>query len=387
MSSPDADDVKRAVTGDRFLDLFEALGMARPRKRLVPCPLHNDRHGASLSVSPSEGLWHCHAGCGGGDQIQLVMVARRCDFRSALLWLDEWTGGARLAEPMRPVPVRQEIDAGPFLRALWGIVETDEAGWSHEVAAWLHEARGVEPDAAFSLGCRDWSLHRGELAKLIDSTSTEVLEAAGLVRDGRLWAPLSGCLRGDPGSAGVAVPAWRLGAAYPERWRWRLLSPWRGPSGLLKSVACFGAGADFLGAGLPPRPAGAEIRIAPIGSVPLLILTEGEPDWWSVTEAADGRASVVSVCGGATRWRDVWPSLAAMKARGVRRIGVVVHAGKPDASGIGHGDRFSEAVADACVIAGLACDAQNPSEGNDLNDRHRAGVLRAWLAPLIDEAT
>lgn len=383
----DADDIKRAILGDRFLDLFEALGFPRPRKRVVPCPLHNDRHGASLSLTPADGVWNCHAGCGGGDQIALVMKARACDFKSALVWLNEWTGGARVEAPAPMSAPQRGADAGPFLRALWDIVATDEVGWSPVVETYIAESRGVEPDAAFALGCRDWSVHRAELARLVDATATEVLEAAGLVREGKLWAPLRGCLRGDPGAAGVAVPAWRLGASYPERWRWRLCSPWRGPGGLLKSVACFsggpGPGADFLGAGLPPRPAGAEIRVAPIGSVPLLILTEGEPDWWSVVQAVDGAASVVAVCGGATRWRDTWPSIAALKARGVQRIGVVVHAGKSDGEGRGHGEKFADTVADACVQGGLICDAQNPREGYDLNDRHKAGELRAWLADMI----
>lgn len=393
----DLESIKRTVLGSRFLDLFAALGFQRPKRRVVPCPLHNDRHGASLSLTPADGLWHCHAGCGGGDQIELVMRARSTDFKSALAWLNEWIGGERI-EQQAPIAERRHaepvVDAGPFLRALWGIVgegwesvseEPDsECMWSAPVAKWLAEDRGIEPDAAYVLGCRDWSTRRKEIASLVESTPSDVLESSGMARDGKLWAPLRGCLRGDPSAAGVAVPAWRLGAAYPERWRWRLVSPWRGAAGLLKSVACFGPGADFLGAGTPPRPAGAEVRVAALGSSPLLILTEGEPDWWSVVESVDGRASVVAVCGGSSRWRESWPSLSKLRTLGVRRIAVVVHAGKPDANGVGHGDRFAHTVAIACAEAGLCCDAMNPSEGNDLNDRHRAGALRSWLEPILN---
>lgn len=395
MSAVDVESIKRVVIGDRFLDLFPALGFARPKRKLVPCPLHNDRNGASLSLSPDDGLWNCHAGCGGGDQVEFVMRARGCDFRAALAWLNEWIGGERV----NPAPVQQRqakpaVDASPFLRALWGVVgeswglvaeePDEECAWSAPVAAWLAEERGIEPDAAYALGCRDWSTRRKEIAALVDATSTEVLEAAGLVRDGKLWAPLRGCLRGEAASAGVAVPAWRLGAAYPERWRWRLVSPWRGPSGLLKSVACFGPGADFLGSGVPRRPAGAEVRVSAIGSSPLLILTEGEPDWWSVVEAVDGKASVVAVCGGSARWRESWPHPSKLRDLGVQRIAVVVHAGKPDANGVGHGDRFADAVADACVEAGIVCMAKNPGEGEDLNDHHRKGTLKAWLDNILE---
>jgi len=40
-------------------------------QRSVKCPFHEDRT-ASMSVNVTTGLWHCHAGCGGGSVIDLI---------------------------------------------------------------------------------------------------------------------------------------------------------------------------------------------------------------------------------------------------------------------------------------------------------------------------
>lgn len=40
-------------------------------QRTARCPFHEDRT-ASLSVNVTSGLWHCHAGCGGGSVIDLI---------------------------------------------------------------------------------------------------------------------------------------------------------------------------------------------------------------------------------------------------------------------------------------------------------------------------
>lgn len=47
------------------------------------CPFHDDR-AASFSVDRRKGVWHCFAGCGGGDVFSYIM--KRCDvpFREAL---------------------------------------------------------------------------------------------------------------------------------------------------------------------------------------------------------------------------------------------------------------------------------------------------------------
>jgi DNA primase catalytic core len=46
------------------------------------CPWHEDRE-PSFSVTPGKNLWNCLAGCGGGDNIQLVMRCEKISFRRA----------------------------------------------------------------------------------------------------------------------------------------------------------------------------------------------------------------------------------------------------------------------------------------------------------------
>jgi len=270
-----------------------------------------------------------------------------------------------------------------------------ESCWSAPVARWLAEGRGIEPDAAYALGCRDWSARRREIAELLDKTPTEVLEAVGFARDGRVHPAVLGCLQGDPEWAAVAVPVWRLGCAYPERWRFRLVTPrTTHDGGTVKSWGPYATDlpVDFLGAGRPARLEAPEVRLAHLGSgvdgAGLVVLVEGEPDWWSATEALDGRAVVLGVCGSPTRWREGWPDLADLAALGVRRVAVCVHHGPPtkgrDGRVLGHGERFAEVVAGACARAGLGFARKLAAEGDDLNDLHRAGRLGDWLADVLE---
>jgi hypothetical protein len=70
-------------------------------------------------------------------------------------------------------------------------------------------------------------------------------------------------------------------------------------------------------------------------------------------------------------------------ARGITRVVVCAHEGKPDASGKGHGLRLAEDIAVHAQAAGLEVRARLPSEGCDLNDLHRAGELRAWMDTVL----
>ena len=48
----------------------------------VLCLWHDDR-AASLSINMKSGLWHCHAGCGGGDALSFEMKRSGCSFPEA----------------------------------------------------------------------------------------------------------------------------------------------------------------------------------------------------------------------------------------------------------------------------------------------------------------
>lgn len=49
---------------------------------MAKCPFHKDDN-ASLGYNRKKGLWHCHAGCGGGTAIDFVMKAECVDFSRA----------------------------------------------------------------------------------------------------------------------------------------------------------------------------------------------------------------------------------------------------------------------------------------------------------------
>lgn len=394
----EAADVKAAVLGHDLLDLAEDLGASGLTRsggdhwRCV-CFLHGGTD-PNLVFSPSRGLWQCMSTCGGGDALTLVQRALGLDFRAALKWLADWAGVRPTDRDSLPVPrgkawtppaPEPDVTAETsFCAALWSAVA--DAPWSTPVTAWIAETRGIEPDAAYGLGCRDLAPVRDAVADIIHSTSQEVLEAVGMMREGRLHAALNAALSGVPV---VAVPVWRLGKAYPERWRWRWVMP---PAKRPKSDSPFASRvpADLLGMGRPGRLPGAEVRISTWkdDSSSLLVLTEGEPDWWAATEALNGRAIVASVCGSPASWRESWPPMSELVSMGVRRVAVCVHHGDPSkqANGLGHGERFACAVAAECLAAGLghgSCIRKLAAEGRDLNDLHRAGLLGQWFEDVV----
>lgn len=386
--------VKAAATGDALVRIVEALGgtrvsRARNGECRTPCIIHGGK-GPNLCISINKGLWHCKACDARGDVFGLVQQARGVSFLEARQWLASFLGirlddteRAHEARPMVPRvsvstwrPPAVDVAAG-FMRDLWATVA--EAPWSAPTSRWLSDVRGIEPDAAYLTGCRDWSAVRHEVAALANAQPDEVLEAAGWLREGRAHMAVRGVMRGEPL---VAVPVWRRGDAFPVRWRWRWISP---PQGVAKSVqpyAC-GVATDLLGVAVPPPLEGAVCRMARLGDgtpgARIAVLVEGEPDWWSSIEALDGRAVVLGVCGSPSEWRREWPRMRDLRRDGVERVVVCVHRGEAR-NGLGHGEVFARAVAAECSAAGLGTPVRRlPAEGRDLADIHKAGELVGWF--------
>lgn len=340
------------------------------------CPFHGERT-PSFSVDPSARRWHCFGCDESGDVIDFVMRHDGVSFLQAVAAIG---GGTVAAEAKRVEPPRAPaVDPSPLLAAIWGAVE--DAPWGSATVRYL-ERRGIEPDAAWVLGCRDWQQVGARITRAIGQHDGATVEAAGLGRSGKLWAPLERL--GDPDWRGIAVPVWRVGEAFPWRWRWRFLAtPYVGAP---KSMSCYSAGAstDFLGAWKPAHGEGQMVGVASLGEgAKTLLVVEGEPDWWSATEAADGRAIVVAVCGAPARWRDAWPSLQSFAARGVERVVVCVHDGAGVDGQSGHGLRFAEDLAVHAERLGMATRMRLPAEGHDLNDMHKGGALAPWLAEVL----
>jgi len=60
-----------------------AIGLSGSGKNLLgKCPFHEDDE-PSFAVTPNKNLWNCLAGCGGGDNIKLVMDIEKISFRRA----------------------------------------------------------------------------------------------------------------------------------------------------------------------------------------------------------------------------------------------------------------------------------------------------------------
>lgn len=74
--------VKREVS---VADLCAEYGIelrARGKDLAACCPFHAEKE-PSFIVSPNKNLWNCLGGCGGGDNLQLVMRCEKVSFRRA----------------------------------------------------------------------------------------------------------------------------------------------------------------------------------------------------------------------------------------------------------------------------------------------------------------
>ncbi len=74
--------------------LMMALGDQYYLKKSGRCPFHDDKHN-SFSVFPSRSggwLWKCHAGCGGGDQVEYLKQRFNLSTGEAIRRLCEMAG-------------------------------------------------------------------------------------------------------------------------------------------------------------------------------------------------------------------------------------------------------------------------------------------------------
>jgi DNA primase len=74
--------IKREVPLEKLCAQHGIQLQPRGKDLAAKCPFHEDRD-PSFIVSPQKNLWNCLAGCGGGDNLQLVMRLEKCSFRYA----------------------------------------------------------------------------------------------------------------------------------------------------------------------------------------------------------------------------------------------------------------------------------------------------------------
>ena len=83
-----AQTVRDSISMEQILHLY---GYQANRQGFMCCPFHGEREG-SLKIYPGNGGWHCF-GCGrGGSVIDFVMEHESCDFKTAVLAIDNVMG-------------------------------------------------------------------------------------------------------------------------------------------------------------------------------------------------------------------------------------------------------------------------------------------------------
>ncbi len=110
----DTDAIREAV------NLVDLVGQTITLKRsgdqyTGKCPFHDDQHD---SLSVSEKLWNCHAGCGGGDAIAWIERTQGVDFKAACEILAKMAGVRSKAEPPNPSRSEHQKSDNPKLKTI-----------------------------------------------------------------------------------------------------------------------------------------------------------------------------------------------------------------------------------------------------------------------------
>ncbi len=343
----DAEAVKTAVAGRGGLPrLAEDLGL-KVKGRTLRCPNAEAHANGDKRPSASIGAdsWRCHACGAGGDALELLRVARGCTFPEALAVLADLVGvrpeePAQTARrpwrpsivkaPARPVEAPQAPTvaegAAELLRAVWRLVEPMQL--TPEAVAYLR-GRAIEPWAAHEVGARDWWPVRHELRELLRGASAESKRAAGfygeLLEDGRPkpWWPVAALVTGESLGRGLFVPIFLPESEAPAGWRWRTID--RGAR--IKALSMPGAAPLPYGLGLPHG--GRLGWLRPAAGHELVVVVEGEPDWWTLAGALGPHAGLVTL----TAKTSGWPAWSTPHLDRAEAVVVVTHAPKPKAEG------------------------------------------------------
>lgn len=283
------------------------------------------------------------------------------DVRAALV--DLWRETSATSSPTALEPPES---ARAVLVDLWRAVEGDVL--PPAACEWC-EGRRIDPDVAWSAGCRVPS--REVLEELLSTHGREALESAGL------WRP------GGDGRPGRV--AWEWGDGEPPRLWMPVWSPvWMdAPVAYRWRAVHAGAKAKALGPRLEAWrdwPLGVHWPIvwrpSATSSAPVVIV-EGEPDWLTVAGALEPSARVLCMPGTAG-WRSHWCGML----RAASALIVAVH---DDGAGQRAAESIGRAVAELWPVpAGRPTIAKVcPPAGGDWNDAVQASGS-AGLAELVE---
>ena len=404
----DAEAVKASVLARGGLQRLAAdLGLD-VKGRTLRCPnaeahAHGDKR---PSASIGADSWRCHACGAGGDALELLRVARTMTFPEALEALADLVGlvpvhshAGNHARTMRPAPRLVEAPKAPavpdgaaeLLRAVWRLVAPMPL--TSEAEVYLR-GRAIEPWAVHETGARDWWPVRHELRELLRGFSPEAKMAAGFYgeEDGKPkpWWTLVDLVKSNPRARGLFVPAFLPGAMAPVGWRWRTFDR----AAKVKASSMYGGRASVLGLELPTSarfPGARTGLLRPAAGHELVVVAEGEPDWWTLAGALGPDAGLVTL----TAKSAGWPAWATPHLDRAEVVVVVTHAPKPKAEGAA---TPADPVADSLYLAltgrrGMAAARRvlrgvRQDEKTDWNDLAQSGRLAERLEklrPMLDE--
>jgi hypothetical protein len=128
--------------------LMHRLGLDEHAKKSARCLFHDDQRN-SFSVWQKDGawFWKCHAGCGGGDEINFLELHKQLSRRGAIKLFLEMAGVAKMGRDLpgqksngeNPKPVDWQRCVAAFTeKHLERLAEW--RGYSGEFCSWLHKA-------------------------------------------------------------------------------------------------------------------------------------------------------------------------------------------------------------------------------------------------------
>ena len=193
-SEDELDEIRRNTDIVALIESYGTKLKQRPdgNEYIGLCPLHEDKE-PSLNVNRAKGVWHCKAGCSGGDCIAWVMKAEKVSFVGAVELLKNnavglMAGNGTKAKyvPRLPNPIVQSASDQELIYQVAEYYQTRLAG-NEDAIAYLTR-RGLnhaEAIATFNIGFCDRTLgHRiPKRETKAGAEQRERLDALGILKD------------------------------------------------------------------------------------------------------------------------------------------------------------------------------------------------------------
>lgn len=310
-------------------------------------------------------------GCGiKGDLFELLNIVLNLDFKHSIEFLKSdikaqpkyFSTRSVKALSLKSSPSKDYLK---FMHEFWNILS--ETSLSEHAIGWL-KSRGITPETAYKIGCREVSSVPLAVKRLVSySYEPSSVGFAHPTNKSKLWYPLKNLNY----HTGLLFPSWDLSYEFPVQWRCRLYRNWNIGGKITKSLAQYSSG-----------------KILPLGmknnDAKLTIICEGEPDFLSLHQTVSDLSeripsiNIVGICAISQGWQPEWTSCLLNS----QKIVVAVHDNH-------EGKSFAANVARNIVQEkGIEFARNNVfrmlfDETDDANDYHQRGMLIEWLTNLL----